>query len=231
MALQVLNIPKMEHVLETVELLELILSHVDLQSILTSGTRVCRFWNEVIEDSPQLQTLLFFRPDMSPAKNGQGHFQQAPRTNTLLLRHFGSRITNTSFIRAPRTSSAPSDGSRDVVPSWHRMFLQQPSPKKFGIWKVDTGGSFQHGFQNSTETQEFEEQGGLRMGTLTESMNQLGQGSPWTLYWGEEGRKCLARERKSLLVLKARLSERASLFKMWDTSDVVVKFTRWTNEK
>lgn len=217
----------MESVLGTVELLELILSHVNLQSLLVSAVRVSHLWNHVIQDSRQLQTLLFFNPDTSLAeKNGQ--LQSITRKNPLLLRYFGARFTNTSDIA---WLHAQSDRLPNFEPSWHRMLIQQPAAKKLGIWRVETGHSFQHGFENTTEIVDFGEKGELSTGDLVKFIDGLGQRSPWTVYWGKEGRKLLEEERSSLFVLKARPSERASLFEMWETSDVVVRFTRWTGAK
>lgn len=216
----------MECVLGTVELLELILSYVDLQSIFTTGLRVCRLWNHLVRDSPQLQALLFFRPDSSAAS---GHLRPPTRTNTLLLRHFGGCLTNTSSD-VTNHSVAPLAANSLLVsePSWCRMLIQQPAANlKLGIWRVATGCVFPRGFENTTEVLELGEPEDLRMGVLVQTMNRLGHGSPWTLYWGEEGMKRLEGEKSSLLVLKARASERAALFEMWETSDMVVKFTQW----
>ncbi|KAG2021421.1 hypothetical protein GB937_004758 [Aspergillus fischeri] len=49
-------------VLSTPELLEYILLHLDIQSLLTSAQRVCRSWTRLIQFSPRLQQALFFKP-------------------------------------------------------------------------------------------------------------------------------------------------------------------------
>lgn len=56
------EIPAMDHALATVELLELILLGLDTQTLLTAARRVCKFWNDVVQESAQLQAALFFRP-------------------------------------------------------------------------------------------------------------------------------------------------------------------------
>ncbi|KAK8081134.1 F-box-like domain-containing protein [Apiospora hydei] len=50
-----------DKVFDTTELLECILLHVDLATLLTSAQRVRRRWHELISDSPELQRHLFFR--------------------------------------------------------------------------------------------------------------------------------------------------------------------------
>ncbi|KAH9898985.1 hypothetical protein F4778DRAFT_782582 [Xylariomycetidae sp. FL2044] len=52
-----------EEVLGLPELLEAILLHVDMQSLLTATQRVCRHWYTAIAQSPALQRHLFFLPD------------------------------------------------------------------------------------------------------------------------------------------------------------------------
>ncbi|KAK4183828.1 hypothetical protein QBC35DRAFT_507198 [Podospora australis] len=49
-------------VLNTVELLELILLHVDMGTLITSAQRVSQHWNRIITTSPALQQHLFFSP-------------------------------------------------------------------------------------------------------------------------------------------------------------------------
>lgn len=44
------------------ELLELILLHVDLRTILTSAQRVSRAWHALVTTSTALQRALFFAP-------------------------------------------------------------------------------------------------------------------------------------------------------------------------
>src|SRR5690625_2582029 len=53
----------MQHVLDTSELLELILVHVDMQTLLTSAQRTSRTWHALIATSPPLQRRLFFLPE------------------------------------------------------------------------------------------------------------------------------------------------------------------------
>jgi hypothetical protein len=60
-----------DKVLGTTELIERILLHVDMYSLLVSVQRVCRRWTEVIKTSPSLQRGLFLQPDPRPLRQGE----------------------------------------------------------------------------------------------------------------------------------------------------------------
>lgn len=213
----------MERVLLTVELLELILSQVDdLRTVLTSASRVCHLWNQVIQSSPQLQTLLFFRPDTSLTKSGKS--QTKTRTNPLLVRQFGGLLTSAPDGTYQPVSLPTHDGLLSSKASWRCMLMQQPPARKLGTWKIETGSSFEHGFEIITHMLDLGAEEGMFVGMLADLIKQIGKGSPWTLYWSVEGMERLKKERNSLLVRKARASQRDSLFKMWEESDIVVKF-------
>lgn len=49
-------------VLTTPELLEIILLHPDIRTLLVSAQRVCQTWKVLIQTSPAIQQALFFRP-------------------------------------------------------------------------------------------------------------------------------------------------------------------------
>ncbi|KAI1323467.1 hypothetical protein F5Y16DRAFT_403376 [Xylariaceae sp. FL0255] len=49
--------------LQVTELLENILNHVDMKTLLVSAQRVSRFWCHVIRQSPRLQQALFLKPE------------------------------------------------------------------------------------------------------------------------------------------------------------------------
>lgn len=220
----------MDRVLLTVELLEYILLKVDdVHSILTSCSRVCRLWKYVIRDSPRLQKLLFFRPDTTSA--ARGPLQITPRMNTLLLCHFGGLLTSAPDETLRSVYPPAHDGLLGFRASWRGMLTQQPPAKKLGMWTIESGGSFEQGFKITIQNLELGDETGILIGMLAEFVDNLGQGSPWTLFWGIEGMRRLRKDKNSLFVRKARLSERVSLFKMWEESDIVVKFTRWTGAK
>ncbi|KAJ5995143.1 hypothetical protein N7481_002120 [Penicillium waksmanii] len=48
-------------VLTTPELLEIILLHLDIRTLLVSAQRVCQTWKVLIQTSPAIQQALFFR--------------------------------------------------------------------------------------------------------------------------------------------------------------------------
>ncbi|KND94131.1 hypothetical protein TOPH_01116 [Tolypocladium ophioglossoides CBS 100239] len=87
----------MERVLFLPELLEAILLHVDMTTLLVSVSRVNRSWNAVVSTSPALQQALYFRPVPS---DGQGEVLWDPMSETeditrpalnpLLVAKFGS---------------------------------------------------------------------------------------------------------------------------------------------
>ncbi|KAN0070628.1 hypothetical protein V8E54_011497 [Elaphomyces granulatus] len=44
------------------EMLEAILLHTDMCTLLTSAQRVCHYWCDPIKEPPSLQAALFFQP-------------------------------------------------------------------------------------------------------------------------------------------------------------------------
>lgn len=108
------------------------------------------------------------------------------------------------------------------------MLVQQPPATTLGIWKVDMGCSFEQGFQNTTESLSFADEGGIRMGRLIEYTSRLERGYTWNTLWEEEGNKRLEREKDSLFFRKGSEAERRSLLELWRGSDMVIKLTRWS---
>lgn len=212
----------MDRVFTTVELLELILLAVDVQTLLTSASRVCQQWNNVIQQSVQLQTALFFRPEKP---HGQGQHQQLhARVNPLLVPYFNH------LLRSP-SDTGHSFPNQEILlrpeASWRRMLIQQPPVRKLGLWKIGMGHSLQDGFKCTTETIHFEGPEGALMGDLVTYAASRKQRYSWDLYSGQEGRKRLDREKRSLLVLKSSVADQQALFTLWKESDMVAKITRW----
>ncbi|KAM5341227.1 hypothetical protein ACJ41O_015336 [Fusarium nematophilum] len=85
-----------EYVFGTFELLEGILGHLDMQSLLFIQ-RVCRQWRQIITESPYLQQQLYFKPIKL---NGTSTER---RKNPLLQQHFQQLFENTSSVD-PRAS-------------------------------------------------------------------------------------------------------------------------------
>lgn len=215
----------MDRVLGTVETLELVLLEVDIRTLLVSASRTCHLWHSTIQSSPQLQTLLFFRPEAAAPTTVQDC--NDARANPLLLRAFGTLLSNTSETHEPSNK----DSLLYPEASWRRMLVWRPSVHRIGIWKVETGFYLQHGFENETEILDFAQEGGVRMDNLVEYAAGLKPGYSWTLFWGETGRQLLEKERNSLFYLKASLSKRKEILEMWRDSDIVVKLVRWSKAR
>ncbi|POR38149.1 Uncharacterized protein TPAR_01665 [Tolypocladium paradoxum] len=87
----------MERVLNLPELLEAILLHVDMTTLLVSVSRVNRSWNAVVSTSPALQQALYFRPVPSDGRAevmwdpmSEAEDSARPALNPLLVAKFGS---------------------------------------------------------------------------------------------------------------------------------------------
>lgn len=103
------------------------------------------------------------------------------------------------------------------------MLIQHPPPKKLGIWGIETGRSFQQGYEITTQMLELDDKDNMRVDMLAEFIMQLGYGLPWMLFWGAEGMERLKKEKDSLLIRKAPPLKRASILKLWEEADIVVK--------
>lgn len=86
-----------QRVLETPELLEMVLSELPPTQLLISQ-RVNTLWHDLISNSPQLQQLLFMRPTWSKAKPFNSHLpceanrpSERPRNNMMLRRVLDGR--------------------------------------------------------------------------------------------------------------------------------------------
>lgn len=91
----------MKTVVSTPELLETILLHLDMTTLLVSAQRVSRQWMSVIRASPKIQQALFFRSISSPSETLQFCLSSSEddyvyvnevfhSQNSLLVKHFGS---------------------------------------------------------------------------------------------------------------------------------------------
>lgn len=86
-----------QRVLETPELLEMVLSELPPCQLLVSQ-RVNSLWNALISQSPRIQQLLFMRPTWPKAKPFDSHLSceanrpsERPRNNQMLRRVLGGR--------------------------------------------------------------------------------------------------------------------------------------------
>lgn len=221
----------MERVLNTPELLELVLGALDTQTLLTSATRVCHYWNNLIQGSPELQRALFLWPETDATC-------PQPRANPLLSPHianlslaqpdpfeFCGLLNNKTYIVYTSHLLDKRDAYLRKQATWRQMLVQQPPVTKLGVWKIEFNrGDFEHIF----EVIDIGTTRGLDMSQFVDLAKQwLKQGFNWSLFWGENGQSLLDKERKSLLVLKAGSSVQASLLEMRRSANIVVRLTRW----
>ena len=159
-----LQIPKMEslasrsamnEVFAILELLEMILLHLDMRTLLVSASCVSKRWSGTMANSHQIQQALFFQPKPLPSS------AEVSILNPLLVEHFGEvffdldgeTILNRradsllglpwslETVRAPQGSIAilePTSHQKRFTrsgASWRRMFVSQPPPQFLGfIW-------------------------------------------------------------------------------------------------
>jgi hypothetical protein len=127
-------------VLNTPEILEMILLQTDMRTLLTSAQRVCRAWLHLITESPSIQKALFFTP-MKDSDRGS----DAKRINPLLAEAFPpifppkeeSKNHKFDFSDLEWTKD-PSSMARFVRrdASWRRMLVQQPPPPELGLFNL-----------------------------------------------------------------------------------------------
>lgn len=116
----------MDRVLGTTELLQLVLLGLDEHTLLVSASLVCHSWHDLIQTSPEIQRVLFFRPERARAGA-----PSASRLNPLLKQHFSGFFADTpqdnaSFAKSLKfDNSALEDAFFRPEASWRRMLLQQ----------------------------------------------------------------------------------------------------------
>lgn len=128
--------------MKTPELLEIILLHLDMRSLLTSAMGVCRQWRDLIRTSPSLRRALYFDIDNKAD-------EQNPSYNPLLVELF--RPLFDLAVMPPRRQ-----GTDDLViealpigrrtrafyrrnASWRRMHVRQPPVEYLGVWQWTAG--------------------------------------------------------------------------------------------
>ncbi|KAF4446622.1 hypothetical protein F53441_9753 [Fusarium austroafricanum] len=149
----------MDKILAVPEMLELILLHLDMKTLLVSASRVCHHWTAIITESPWIQQALFFRPVPS-----SGERPKSFTLNPLLVEKFGRCFFDVdrkyaylrradSFFRLPwapeglikeqgearslsvleKTGRLENFTMRNS--SWRRMLVSQPPPPGLGYLK------------------------------------------------------------------------------------------------
>ncbi|KAJ4272189.1 hypothetical protein NW762_000900 [Fusarium torreyae] len=180
----------MDKMLSVPELLELILLHMDMKTLLVSASRVCRHWAATITQSPRIQQALFFQPVSLVGAARPGSFT----LNPLLVEKFGRCFFDIdrkytylrradSFFRLPwapegsltrqgppRSLSMVEKTERlehftESNSSWRRMLVSQPPPPSLGYLRLDVVDIWFHEVHTAlVEPQS--SPGGLSMGQL-----------------------------------------------------------------
>ncbi|KAJ5561113.1 hypothetical protein N7535_009310 [Penicillium sp. DV-2018c] len=125
------------------ELLENILLHTDMRTLLTSAQRVSRTWNTMIKTSARLQESLFFKPskpsNSKPIQRHRNPLLEDILWAQLLLKQQSSTSSNpTTISRFPLHTS----DHRNLKPylrktaSWRQMLLQQPPTSSIGVLEI-----------------------------------------------------------------------------------------------
>ncbi|KAJ5382842.1 hypothetical protein N7517_000753 [Penicillium concentricum] len=130
----------MEKVLDTAEILDMILARMDMRTLLTSAQRVCHSWANLISKSPSIQKALFFTP-IKDSEWGMG--EAIP--NPLLAETFPSifpaknrwsyyQFDFSDLIMTKNSSTMAHFLRKDA--SWRKMLVQQPPASDIGLLHV-----------------------------------------------------------------------------------------------
>ncbi|KAL4904797.1 hypothetical protein BDW74DRAFT_178372 [Aspergillus multicolor] len=139
----------MHRVLETPEILEMVLEQLDMRTLLISAQRVCHSWNNLIASSPALQKALFF----TPIKDANERGMHEKMLNPLLVETFPSVFPGPQKVEVKRRfinrdkrfdfrfSDLPIASLEDEAQarfirndaSWRRMLVSQPPMQDIGL--------------------------------------------------------------------------------------------------
>ncbi|KAF5860111.1 hypothetical protein ETB97_002018 [Aspergillus alliaceus] len=112
-------------VFSVVELLEAILLETELRTLLTSATRVCHLWHDVIETSPRLQAVLFFDPwEVKRKKPFKNPFIDSDIWPDFFRKYIG--------VDSPKLSDKLRAYLREDA-SWRRMLIHQPPTSNLSV--------------------------------------------------------------------------------------------------
>ena len=127
-------------VLNTPEILAMILAEMDMRTLLISAQRVCRTWLNLISESPSIQKALFF----TPIKGSEWGMEEKT-SNPLLAETFPSFFPakgrpmyyqfNFSDLAMAKDASTMARFVRDDA-SWRRMLVQQPPISDIGVLHI-----------------------------------------------------------------------------------------------
>lgn len=205
-------------VLNTIELLENILLHLDMRSLLISALRVCRRWRDLIRFSVPLRIVLFIEGDKSPAKGHEVVY------NPLLANVFPP-FFDLAHARHSRAESLD-DQDIEALPigrrtrafyrrnaSWRRMHVRQPPVENVGLW------TFAAGMIGSETMVMTRYPAGLRMESLYTLVLKHSYWFRCFVSWGEEKRGDICQFFKFFGVKKPWSNAED---KMLSTADVIV---------
>ncbi|KAL3475110.1 hypothetical protein BJX99DRAFT_230251 [Aspergillus californicus] len=171
--------PATHHVLDTPELLEMILAQpdLDMRTLLTSAQRVCRTWANLIRTSPTIQRALFFAPSRG---SDRGLNDKEKILNPLLAETFHSIFQQPSdkdehpqlkFSDLAMTKDAGAMARfvrKDA--SWRRMLVTQPPLFDIAVFNVRSSRGGRSAEISSIPADKESGLEGLRMRTLFDSL-------------------------------------------------------------
>lgn len=181
-----------EQVFQTTELLELVFLFLDTASLLTAAS-VCHHWRTVAASSLPIQRALFLQPALNrgpllalgPPGELPANVCHAndlprplqPRANDLLIRkfrlgHYEPPDPDYDGGYMPMVSVRWLDGKEGARPSWRRMFLTQPPPRRVEIL-IDGTDMFQP-VKAWVECAD-----GVTAGMIYDKCHELVSGRPW----------------------------------------------------
>lgn len=136
-------------VLATPELLEAILLHLDMRSLLTSALGVCRQWRDLIRTSVSLRRALFFEIDTT-ATNQKPVFNPLlvelfPPLFDLATTHHRNGIDDLAIEALPIGRHVKAFYRRNA--SWRRMHVRLPPVNHVGVWKYTTSMTWSYSLE------------------------------------------------------------------------------------
>jgi hypothetical protein len=120
------------------EILETILLHTDMCTLLTSAQRVCHYWHDLIEKSNSLQAHIFFKPVKYEVSCDSKRIRNPLLDDNVwpfLQKQYDARerLYAHDNGRNPRGRAKEDKRYYRKSASWKRMLLQQPPTSNIGI--------------------------------------------------------------------------------------------------
>ncbi|KAJ6178171.1 hypothetical protein N7519_008632 [Penicillium mononematosum] len=130
-------------VMDTPEILEMILAGTDMRTLLTSAQRVCRNWASLIRNSRSVQKALFFIP-IKDSEWGVGEKIPNPLLTETFASFFPTKNRPDTYqfdfhdLVMTRDASTMARFIRADA-SWRKMLVQQPPISKVGLFHTCHG--------------------------------------------------------------------------------------------